>query len=406
MKHPLSPTTDLGGQPIDGQAALGTPRPAHIERSAGRDGSGATGTLRETPERSGDGSAPPDAVADSAMTRNVPLQAAGIQRAGQRPGIHLEVITQEALPLGSDDGAQVPDLLLVHGAWHGAWCWTRMQAASALVGLRSHAMSLRGHGGSTGHERLARTHLDEYVADVAHVARELGGPFVLLGHSLGGLVAQRYLAHLEQGRDLPRPDGIGLLATALPDDMASILQSPTITQHFGGRLGMLRTMLRMQLTGNATALVGSPELVRLLFFTPDTPEQDVVDCFIRLQNESITVFREIRRLARTWQMPLGDSMPMLVLGGAHDACFSPAILRRLASAHGAALHIFAGMGHDLMLDHGWEQVADAVAAWVRGLPAAGEGAPERLVPSPGTTQHLLPLRPLLELPAPQTEHTN
>ena len=315
--------------------------------------------------------------------------------------VHLEVITHDAVPTDGEGGSPLPELLFVHGAWHGAWCWARIQAVCARAGFRSHAVNLRGHGGSSGHEYLTRIHLDEYVADVAHVARALGAPFILLGHSMGGVIAQRYLSLLAQDHDLPRPAGIVLLATALPADMTNALRSPSMTRHFGGRLAMLRTMLTMQLTGDATAFVSSPELVRALFFTPETPEQDVIDCFIRLQNESITVFREAQRFARVWQTPLHGAVPILVLGGARDACFPPAVLRRLAAAYGAALHVFAGVGHDLMLDRGWEQVADAIMEWVRRLPDADERLSTRSVPHQGA--QMIPLRPLPVPHAPQQE---
>ena len=310
-------------------------------------------------------------------------------------------MTQEAVSLQGEAGSHLPELLFVHGAWHGAWCWARIQAVCALAGFRSHAVNLRGHGGSSGHDYLARIHLDEYVADVAHVARDLAAPFVLLGHSMGGVITQRYLSLLEQGQDLPCPAGVVLLATALPPDMANALRSPSLTRHFRGPLGMLRTRLRMQVTGDMTAFVSRPELVRALFFTPDTPEQDVIDCFIRLQNESVTVFREVQRFARVWQTPLRGAAPILVLGGARDACFAPAVLRRLAAAYGATLHLFAGMGHDLMLDHGWEQVADAILEWVRRLPAADERPATGVAPRHST--QVIPLRPLLVPLVPQPE---
>jgi pimeloyl-ACP methyl ester carboxylesterase len=311
------------------------------------------------------------------------------------------VLTQEAASPCCEAGRHLPELLFVHGAWHGAWCWTRIQAVCALAGFRSHAVNLRGHGQSSGHEYLARIHLDEYVADVIHVARDLSAPFFLLGHSLGGLIAQRYLALLQQGHDVPRPAGVVLLATALPADMAHALRSPTVTRHFGGRLGTVQTLLKMQVTGDATAFVSSPELVRALFFTPNTPDQDVIDCFIRLQNESVSVLREVQRLASAWPTPHRGATPILVLGGAQDACFPPAALKRLAAAYGATLHLFGGIGHDLMLDHRWEQVADAILDWVRGLPAADE-RPATHVASRHSGQ-VIPLRPLLVPLAPRPE---
>lgn len=48
-----------------------------------------------------------------------------------------------------------------------------------------HAISLRGHGGSEGHEMLGQWGVDHYVADVMQVIDEIGEAPVLIGHSMG-----------------------------------------------------------------------------------------------------------------------------------------------------------------------------------------------------------------------------
>ncbi len=45
--------------------------------------------------------------------------------------------------------ARVRPILLVHGAWHGAWCWATLQAELDRRGLPSYAVELPGHGLST-----------------------------------------------------------------------------------------------------------------------------------------------------------------------------------------------------------------------------------------------------------------
>lgn len=77
-----------------------------------------------------------------------------------------------------------PLLLLVHGAWHGAWCWAGLQARLDALGVASMAIDLPGHGTST--EPPGDLYGDaQHVADViAALAR----PVVLVGHSYGGAV--------------------------------------------------------------------------------------------------------------------------------------------------------------------------------------------------------------------------
>ena len=40
-------------------------------------------------------------------------------------------------------------MLLVHGAWHGAWCWERVLAPLLVLGYEPEALDLPGHGRST-----------------------------------------------------------------------------------------------------------------------------------------------------------------------------------------------------------------------------------------------------------------
>ena len=75
-------------------------------------------------------------------------------------------------------------IVLVHGAWHGAWCFAGLQHALDQLGLPSYAIDLPGHGASA--EPLGTLQSD--AAAVAAVLRTLGTPAVLVGHSYGGAV--------------------------------------------------------------------------------------------------------------------------------------------------------------------------------------------------------------------------
>ena len=67
--------------------------------------------------------------------------------------MNLETIKEE---LVSD--AHPTPFLFVHGVWHAAWCWAEhFLPCFAQHGYISHALSLRGHGGNEGRERLRWT---------------------------------------------------------------------------------------------------------------------------------------------------------------------------------------------------------------------------------------------------------
>lgn len=81
-----------------------------------------------------------------------------------------------------------PPLVMVHGAANSALVWTYWQRELALLGWSSHAVDLRGHG-RNGADDLSRTSMHDYAADVRSVMEEVGVPPVVVGWSMGGLVA-------------------------------------------------------------------------------------------------------------------------------------------------------------------------------------------------------------------------
>jgi pimeloyl-ACP methyl ester carboxylesterase len=74
--------------------------------------------------------------------------------------------------------------LLVHGSWHGAWCWERIVPLLEAGGHRVAAIDLPGHGVDT--TPFFRIALGSYARRIEEIARELPEPPVLVGHSMGG----------------------------------------------------------------------------------------------------------------------------------------------------------------------------------------------------------------------------
>ena len=58
------------------------------------------------------------------------------------------------------------NFVLVHGAWHGGWCWQRVVASLAAAGHRAHAVTLTGLG-ERAHLLSSTITLETHIADVA-----------------------------------------------------------------------------------------------------------------------------------------------------------------------------------------------------------------------------------------------
>lgn len=77
-----------------------------------------------------------------------------------------------------------PTFLLVHGSWHGAWCFDRLREALTRRGYGSEAVDLP----SVGSDPARLGTFAEDAATVTKAAAAIAGPVVVVGHSYGGAV--------------------------------------------------------------------------------------------------------------------------------------------------------------------------------------------------------------------------
>ena len=76
--------------------------------------------------------------------------------------------------------------VLVHGAWHGAWCWDAVVPLLAARGHRVRAIDLPGHGRDP--QPPGTVSWDDYMHRMGEVLGGSAEPPILVGHSLGGAV--------------------------------------------------------------------------------------------------------------------------------------------------------------------------------------------------------------------------
>ncbi len=88
-----------------------------------------------------------------------------------------------------------------------------------------------------------------------------------------------------------------------------------------------------------------------------------------MQDESYLAFLDMLalNLPRPRRVLRRNAIPMLILGGVDDRIFPPGEVRQTAKSYGQEAEIYAHMAHDMMLETGWQQVADRIISWLGEL---------------------------------------
>jgi pimeloyl-ACP methyl ester carboxylesterase len=75
--------------------------------------------------------------------------------------------------------------VLVHGAWHGSWCWEKLAPLLEAEGHRVLTVDLPGHGGNPA--PVAEMTLERNAQRIRETVEQADEPVVLVGHSMGGM---------------------------------------------------------------------------------------------------------------------------------------------------------------------------------------------------------------------------
>ena len=253
-------------------------------------------------------------------------------------------------------------LFMIHGMLGGGWYWGNYRQFFEARGFNCITPTLPCHDMAPGDppdSRLGTLGLLDYADDLEQAVRALDETPILVGHSMGGLLAQ-----ILASRDAAK--ALVLLAPAPPRGILAL--QPAIVRGFRSALvrrGFWKKPFR--LTFDETAWLVLNRLSRA--------EQESV--YRQLVYESGRALCEIG----FWFLDSGAASrvdaaqvtcPVRVICGEQDRITPPAVARRIAGKYGrvSSYRELAGHGHWLVGEPGWETICEDISAWLNSLVAA------------------------------------
>jgi non-heme chloroperoxidase len=253
-----------------------------------------------------------------------------------------------------------PPLVMIHGAFCGAWAFDQFREPFEAK-YAVHAPSLRYHDcGREPPRELGKTSLLDYAADLEALIEDLEEAPILIGHSMGGLLAQMLAAR-------GKARACVLLAPSapwgvLPSTIFEIASAQTLLFAGGDYRGTV-IQPSYQIAA-AHSLDKLDERTRSDVYAKFVPESG--QATFEIMNWSFDLRRAGHVRARD------VTCPILCLAGSDDKINPPSTVARIASRYQgrARYEEVKGHSHWLIGEPGWEKLAARSMAWLDSVAAS------------------------------------
>jgi len=245
---------------------------------------------------------------------------------------------------------------MIHGMSGGAWCWENYKGFFEKKGYHCVTPALRFHDvdpKAPPDPRLGTTSLLDYAQDLENEIKKLDSLPILMGHSMGGLLAQ-----ILGSRGLAK--ALVLLTPAAPYGIMAL--KPSVIRSFWS--GMT-TWGFWKKPARQTFEEAEYSMMHLL------PVEEHRPIYDKLVHESGRAAFEIGfwLLDRRKASHVDESKvtcPVLVIAGTQDRMAPPSVVRKVARKYGnvSIYEEFPNHAHWIIGEPGWQEVAGCIADWL------------------------------------------
>jgi len=247
-------------------------------------------------------------------------------------------------------------IFMIHGMWGGPWHWENYKSVLEREGYRCITTTLRFHDAdpkAAPDPRLGTTSLLDYAGDLQQEIDRLGAKPIIIGHSMGGLLAQ-----ILGGRGLAK--ALVLLTPASPAGILAF--TPSVIKSFWSvqtTWGFWRKPMRQTF---------DEAVYSMMHLLPPSERKEAYDKFVyesgRAACEIGYWFFDAKKACRVDESKV--TCPVLVVAGAEDRITPASVVRKVAKKYeGVSTYKeFEDHAHWVLGEPGWQEVAGYVKDWL------------------------------------------
>lgn len=245
-----------------------------------------------------------------------------------------------------------PPLLFVHGMAHAAWCWEwNFVPFFNALGYDCYTISLRGHGKSDGHNNIRWHRIAHYVQDVEWAISQTGSRPILIGHSMGGFILQKYL--------LEKDDAPAVVTLAGVPAGGMLKGSLKIARHFPW------AFIKGNLILSTAPFSESEHIIKTIAFSKGAPDTLITRVKEAMEPESYMAYLDMMFL--NLHTPRKVKTPALFLYAANDFIVDREGWTKTAAGFSATAEIVDDIAHDMFLDVRWKDAASRISNWLKSI---------------------------------------
>ena len=248
-------------------------------------------------------------------------------------------------------------IFMIHGMWAGSWAWHNYKNFFEEKGFQCVTTSLRFHDmdpQDTPHPQLGTTSLLDYAEDLEQEIRQLGPSLIVMGHSMGGLLAQ-----ILGSRGLAK--ALVLLTPASPAGIIAL--TPSVVKSFWSaqiKWGFWKRPMRQTF---------DEAVYSMMHLIPVEEQREAYDKFVyesgRAAYEIGYWLFDTRKAAYVDETKV--KCPVLVIAGGQDRITPASVVRKVAEKYKAvSTHKeFEDHAHWVLAEPGWTEIAEYVISWLK-----------------------------------------